>query len=314
MSQVEGSASESANFSTRVIEIADHGRERVQQTIDGIEVIRANTSEANTVIRKLGERGQEIGAIIDVISDVADETNLLALNASIIAAQAGSHGKAFAVVANQIKELADRVLKSTQEITGLIQGIQEGTIKAVETIDRGAESVRVGVEVAAEAGVSLQEITEAARLSGERTSQIVEAMRAQATSAKVVRDLMAHVTLQVEGIRHTGEKQVTGSESNLQAALVVGGIAKELQQAAEDQTVGTSKIRDNMGQVRESVDEINQALQEQSSASQEILSSTEAIQGLTTSNEVSVDAMRNVMERLNQQAVDLRAELMRFKF
>ncbi len=314
ITQVESSASESANFSTRVIEIADHGQERVQQTIEGIEVIRANTTEANMVIGKLGERGQEIGAIIDVISDVADETNLLALNASIIAAQAGTHGKAFAVVANQIKELADRVLKSTQEITGLIQGLQEGTVKAVETMDRGSESVRVGVEVAAEAGVSLQEITEAARLSGERTSQIVDAMRAQAISADAVRDLMAHVTLQVEEIRHTGEKQVTGSESNLQAALVVGGIAKELQQAAEDQTTGTGKIRGNMGQVRESVDEINEALQEQSRASQEILSSTEAIQGLTTSNEVSVDAMRNVMERLNQQALDLRAELMRFKF
>ncbi|MBW2714246.1 MAG: methyl-accepting chemotaxis protein, partial [Deltaproteobacteria bacterium] len=169
-------------------------------------------------------------------------------------------------------------------------------------------------EVAAEAGVSLQDITEAARLSGERTSQIVEAMREQANSTDAVRDLMAHVTLQVEEIRQTGEKQMTGSESNLQAALVVGGIAKELQQAAEDQTAGTGIIRGNMSQVRDSIDEINSALQEQSMASQQILNSTEAIQNLTTSNEVSVDAMRNVMEHLNQQALDLREALMHFKF
>ena len=115
-----------------------------------MEEIREATEAAERVIRGLGARTSEIGGILDVIEDVADETNLLALNAAIIAAQAGEQGKAFSVVAEEIKELADRVLASTKEIASLIGAVQLESENAIGAIEAGSGSVRDGVELAAE--------------------------------------------------------------------------------------------------------------------------------------------------------------------
>ena len=117
-----------------------------------MEAIRDATDTVEKVIRGLGERAKEIGAIVDVIDDVADETNLLALNAAIIAAQAGEHGRAFSVVADEIKELADRVMASTKEIGSLIRAVQYESDAATAAIERGAESVWSGVERSARGG------------------------------------------------------------------------------------------------------------------------------------------------------------------
>jgi methyl-accepting chemotaxis protein len=314
MAQVEESATQSADSSMRVVEFSDRGREAVQQTIDGIEEIQSNATAASNVIEALGERGREIGAIIDVINGVADETNLLALNAAIIAAQAGEQGKAFSVVAVQIKELADRVLTSTKEVTSLIESLQDGTIDAVTVMRAGEASVLAGVKVAAEAGASLHEIDTAARHSGDRASQIVDAMREQASSTRAIKELMADVLVHVGEIRHTGKDQTGCSESNLQDALVVGEVAKELRRAAEEQSLGTGRIRGNLDEVRDSIQTINDALQEQSVANKNILDSTESIQERTVSNERSAVTMRNVVDRLNEQARSLREGLQRFKF
>ncbi|MCX5737632.1 MAG: methyl-accepting chemotaxis protein, partial [Proteobacteria bacterium] len=159
MREVDTNASETARLSAQVVAVAEGGREKVQQTIAGMEAIRDATDVAEKVIRGLGARANEIGAIVNVIDDVADETNLLALNAAIIAAQAGEHGRAFSVVADEIKELADRVMASTKEIGSLIRAVQNESVAATAAIERGAESVWAGVERSAEAGESLEAIT-----------------------------------------------------------------------------------------------------------------------------------------------------------
>ena len=143
-----------------MIEVAERGRERVRETIQGMEEIRTATSAAQGVIRGLSDRVASIGTILGVIDDVADETNLLALNAAIIAAQAGEQGRAFSVVADEIKELADRVLENTQEIGSLIRGVQAGEPQRRARPWSGArDRVQSGVSLAAEAGVALDEIT-----------------------------------------------------------------------------------------------------------------------------------------------------------
>jgi methyl-accepting chemotaxis protein len=136
--EVDTSAAEAVRLSESVVERAEIGRVKVHETIVGMEAIREATETAEEVIRNLHGRAVEIGAIVDVIDDVADETNLLALNAAIIAAQSGDHGRAFSVVADEIKDLAERVLASTKEIGGLIRSVQDEARKATEAIERGS--------------------------------------------------------------------------------------------------------------------------------------------------------------------------------
>ena len=117
--------------------MADQGSRIVQQTMDGMHAIREATATAESVIRGLGDRAGEIGAIVDVIDGVANETSLLALNAAIIAAQAGEHGRGFSVVAGEIRELATRVSTSTAEIAKVIRSVQDESTNAVGAIERG---------------------------------------------------------------------------------------------------------------------------------------------------------------------------------
>jgi methyl-accepting chemotaxis protein len=190
MREVDLSAEETARLSHQVVASAESGQAKMVQAIEGMEAIREATETAERVIRNLGSRTREIGAIVDVIDDVADETNLLALNAAIIAAQAGEQGKAFSVVADEIKELADRVLASTKEIGGLIRAVQEEGSNAIGAIEKGASSVASGVDLSAEAGESLEEITRASRQSGTRIAGIVSAVRASARRARICRRMM----------------------------------------------------------------------------------------------------------------------------
>ncbi|MHC4993183.1 MAG: methyl-accepting chemotaxis protein, partial [Planctomycetota bacterium] len=188
--EVDVSAGETSRLSAEAVERAEAGQSKVRQTIEGMEAIQAATETAEQVIRGLHGRTVEIGAIVDVIDDVADETNLLALNAAIIAAQAGEHGRAFGVVADEIKDLAERVLQSTKEIGGLIASVQEEATRATTAIEEGSSSVARGVERSVEAGLSLESITKASRQSGARMEGIVLAVQAQAKASGHVVELM----------------------------------------------------------------------------------------------------------------------------
>ena len=161
--EVDGAAAQAVHLSEGVVASAERGHEKVRQTIEGMAAIQDATETAETVMRGLHRRSEEIGAVLDVIDDVADETNLLALNAAIIAAQAGEHGRAFSIVADEIKELAERVLASTKEIGSLIGSLQAEASNAIHAVERGAVSVSSGVDLSAEAGMALEEITSASR-------------------------------------------------------------------------------------------------------------------------------------------------------
>jgi methyl-accepting chemotaxis protein len=313
MQHVDDAATETASLSSQVVSLADGGRERVQQTITGMDAIREATSSADTVIRGLGERVQEIGAIVDVIDDVADETNLLALNAAIIAAQAGEQGRAFSVVADEIKDLADRVLASTREISALVRSVQAESSNAVEAIERGTESVQGGVDLAAEAGVSLEEITRAARASGVRIEEIVQAVREQTKAAGRVSDLMSQVNRSVEEIRSGGQEQERGNEIVMRGAVVMRDVAHQTHRTTEEQARGAVRIRDSIESVREAVDKIHAALQEQSEACRQAVSFLETVYERTRSNEESSRRMSEATQGLQQQADALREDVGRFK-
>jgi methyl-accepting chemotaxis protein len=310
---VEGHATETARLSNEVIEFSEDGRVKVQETIRGMEDIRDATTSAEDVIRSLAGRMKEIGAIVDVIDDVADETNLLALNAAIIAAQSGDQGRAFSVVADEIKDLADRVLSSTKEIDSLIRAVQSESSNAAQAIQLGAESVQSGVDLSAQAGVSLEEITSAARDSGSRIDEIVHAMQEQSRGAGHVEGLMQRVSRRVEEISRAAAEQEHGNEVVMRGSVVMREVAQQTQNTTEEQSRGALRIRESMESVRDTVEQIHRSLQGQSEATNEAASFLEQIFQRTHAHDESTEKMLAAAESLKAQANGLRDNVRRFR-
>ncbi|MEZ4218859.1 MAG: methyl-accepting chemotaxis protein [Myxococcota bacterium] len=313
MRAVDTTAAKTGDLAADVVQSSESGVEKVRQTIEGMHAIRDATDAAENVIRALGRRTDEIGAILDVIDDVGAETTLLALNAAIIAAQAGENGRAFSVVADEIKELADRVLVSTKEIADVVRAVQLEASNAVGAVEAGSASVALGVDVAAEAGVSLEQIARAARESGQHIARIVAAVREQTAAAAHVAALMDRVNGGVEEIRSAGEDQDRGNEVVFRSAVTMREIALQVRRTTEEQSRGFARIRETTEGVRGAVESINASLRQQSEACTQIASFLEQVEDRTRENDRSVQHMGEAMNGLAREAEALRAEVARFR-
>lgn len=313
MRAVDNTAELTADLSRDVVSLAVSGQEKVSETISGMDAIRDATDAAEDVIRGLGSRTKEIGGILDVIEDVADETNLLALNAAIIAAQAGEHGRAFSVVADEIKELADRVLASTKEIGALITNVQDESEKAVGAIELGSTSVASGVERSAEAGTALEEITTASKESGTRIANIVSAVREQTKATIHVVTLMEGVRDGVSQISVAGAEQDKGNEVVYRSAVTMREVAQQVHRTTEEQARGFGRIRESVEGVREAVETINSSLTEQTEACSQVATFLEQVAEGTRSNEEAAQRMGQSMHSLVGQAEALRDDVAKFQ-
>ncbi len=191
-----GDASHSAQQSG---EIATQGGKVVEETIQGMTSISEAVSRSAASVQELGKRGEQIGEIIAVINDIADQTNLLALNAAIEAARAGEHGRGFAVVADEVRKLADRTTKATQEIGESITAIQTETQGAVDTMNAGTQQVDVGVTKATQAGDALRQIVASAQDVATMIQSIAASAEQQSAAAEEVSssvDSISQVTRQ----------------------------------------------------------------------------------------------------------------------
>ena len=162
LDRVAAQAKQSRALSETTMQDAAVGHDSVAQMIVSTSAMAQTTEHISQVMRRLGTHSGEISSIVDVINEVAEQTALLALNASIIASQAGSHGKGFSIVADEIKELAVRVRASTKEITKIIKGVQQEVGVAAKAIQQAQEEMRRGVVLAEKADVALQKIQESA--------------------------------------------------------------------------------------------------------------------------------------------------------
>ncbi|MEM1098705.1 MAG: methyl-accepting chemotaxis protein [Planctomycetota bacterium] len=223
------SASETA---AKAGQSASEGGEVVTQTIEGMEAISAAVSASASSVQELGKRGEQIGEIIATINDIADQTNLLALNAAIEAARAGEHGRGFAVVADEVRKLADRTTSATEEIAESIQAIQSETGDAVVRMSAGTEQVKEGVQRAELAGQSLQSIVANASDVAGMIHSIAAATEEQSATAEEINRAVAGADA---SIREAAE----GSEQASVAVLSLSQKAEELQSM-----IGRFKLRD----------------------------------------------------------------------
>ena len=188
--QVSANASESANVAERSVHIAGDGAKVVQNTIRGMDTIREQIQETSKRIKRLGESSQEIGDIVSLINDIADQTNILSLNAAIQASMAGDAGRGFAVVADEVQRLAERSSAATKQIETLVKTIQADTNEAVTSMEATTTEVVKGGQLAQDAGVALEEIEDVSQNLAELIQNISNAARQQAASAGHISNTM----------------------------------------------------------------------------------------------------------------------------
>ena len=188
--QVSANASESAAVAERSVSIANKGAEVVQNTIHGMDTIREQIQETSKRIKRLGESSQEIGDIVSLINDIADQTNILALNAAIQASMAGEAGRGFAVVADEVQRLAERASAATKQIEALVKTIQTDTNEAVISMEQTTSEVVRGARLAQDAGVALEEIENVSANLADLIQNISNAARQQAASAGHISNTM----------------------------------------------------------------------------------------------------------------------------
>ncbi|WP_347330689.1 methyl-accepting chemotaxis protein [Marinimicrobium locisalis] len=188
--QVSANAAESAAVAERAVSIATNGAKVVQNTINGMDTIREQIQDTSKRIKRLGESSQEIGDIVSLINDIADQTNILALNAAIQASMAGDAGRGFAVVADEVQRLAERSAAATKQIEALVKTIQNDTNEAVISMEQTTSEVVRGARLAQDAGVALEEIETVSNNLAELIQNISNAARQQASSAGHISNTM----------------------------------------------------------------------------------------------------------------------------
>ena len=212
--EVSKNSAESADVAQRSVQIAAKGAEVVRQTIQGMDSIRDQIQETSKRIKRLGESSQEIGSIVELINDIAEQTNILALNAAIQAASAGEAGRGFAVVADEVQRLAERSANATKRIETLVQTIQADTNEAVSSMEQTTAEVVAGARLAEDAGLALGEIEKVSNDLSDLIQNISEASRQQsaaATNISATMNVIQEITTQTS----VGASQTAESIGNL---------------------------------------------------------------------------------------------------
>ena len=207
MKQVSNNAEASAEAARRALDAAEQGNRSVRDTLDGMQRIRSSVQATAKKIKSLGDRSLEISEIINVINDITEQTNLLALNAAIEAARAGEAGRGFAVVADEVRKLAEHSRTATKDIAALIKAIQAETNEAVVVMEEGTKEVEVGARLADQAGKALDAISSVVRQSAELVQEISLASKQQVRGTEGVANAMqiiSNITRQTsQGARQT---------------------------------------------------------------------------------------------------------------
>ncbi|MGD0584605.1 MAG: methyl-accepting chemotaxis protein [Oryzomonas sp.] len=221
-SDIARNCSMAANASTQSTSAATSGATVVQETIKGMNIIAERVRQTSKTIEVLGSRSEQIGDIVGTIEDIADQTNLLALNAAIEAARAGEQGRGFAVVADEVRALAERTTKATREIGEMIKAIQNETREAVKAMAEGVHEVEKGATSSQKSGQALEEILD-------RINEVTMQVNQIATAAEEQTATTGEVTSNIQQITEVVHQTARGAEETASAAAQLADQAQGLQ-------------------------------------------------------------------------------------
>jgi len=220
--EVARNSTEAASLAQETAQTAKNGREVMEQTVGGMREVSQAVMEAASIITTLGRSSDQIGEIVGVIEDIADQTNLLALNAAIEAARAGEQGRGFAVVADEVRKLAERTTKATKEIGDMIQQIQQDTKTAVNSMEQGTHKVVAGVELANRTGEALAKIYSMVNSTAGMIQQIAHAAEEQSVATR-------QIASDLESVTQTTRDTTQGVAQSAKACHDLSRLAGDLQ-------------------------------------------------------------------------------------
>jgi len=236
--EVSGNAERSSDVARHSVEVAHKGGAAVRRTIDGMNTIRETIQDTSKRIKRLGESSQEIGNIVELINDIAEQTNILALNASIQASMAGEAGRGFAVVADEVQRLAERSTNATKQIEVLVRTIQADTNEAVVSMERSTTDVVGGALLAENAGAALDEIEQVSNQIASLVQNISSSARQQASSA-------ADVTRRTNKLKEIGGQTGRATTATAEAISKLSELATQLRKTVAGFTLPSAAIKTN---------------------------------------------------------------------
>jgi methyl-accepting chemotaxis protein len=250
-----------ASQQTRVV--AEHGGRAVRDTTTAMAHIQTVVAQAASKVGDLGKLGDKIGAVIETIDDIAEQTNLLALNAAIEAARAGEHGRGFAVVADEVRKLAERSSRETKQIAELIQHVQLGTRDAVQAMQVGSSQVDQGAEKAQLAGVALDQILAAIEATVSQAIEIASSARQMADGARHLTEAMHSISAIVEQNNAATEEMSAQRVQFSEAIKTIAGVA-------EEQSASTEQVSASSEEMSAQIEEMSAQAQHLSSTASEL--------------------------------------------
>lgn len=267
---VANSAQQMAHSAQQAAQVAESGGKSVEHTIASISRIKTQVEASSEKVRELGRKGQEIGAIVQTIDQIAEQTNLLALNAAIEAARAGEHGRGFAVVADEVRKLAERATQATREIGSLIGSVRSDVEEAVRAMESSGREVSQGVARSEEAGDALMRILQAAKSVADEAQGMTATAQEMAASTQQALSTVETVRLATVENELTMTAMGAEAEQVCCAITTVASISQETAAGAEEMSAYAEEVSANANQVAVAVRDQTVTVEQVSEAATEL--------------------------------------------
>ena len=298
--EVSQNAAQTQQLAQETMNAATEGQVSVDASLQGMAELKAVAANTAQIIREVNSWGEQVSSILNIVDEITAQTSLLALNASIISAQAGAHGRGFAVVAGEIKELATRTKTSTKEIDTLVRKLQMKTEEGVKHTEEGIEKAEQGMRLAYAVKAALNTILARATDSSNRAADTAAAMQQTTASSQQINTLMTRVTEMVASIKQAQQTQEQDIEQVFQAVENLSGMSEEVNRSTLEQNKAAEQIMTGMGRVTSQFEDISTQTTELKRNSEQMVAAMHTIESTTTeilqnAGEISGETVKNLV-------------------
>lgn len=312
--EVEQKADESVKLSEKATsDASEKGMKAIDDVSQGMRNIKESVDVISKAINALSERSKQIGRMLSVIDEVADQTNLIAINAAILAAKTGEHGRPFTVIADEIKTLSERTSFSTNEIANLVKSIQDETKKSVELASAGIHNVEKGMGFVKEAKDVLESILESSNQASDMTKFIQRATIEETRAVRQITVAVKNITQQIEHISKATKEQSRGSQMISDSSEKIREMATFNRKATEEQAIGVNLIAGSIEDIATVARQIENSILSQKEQSSNILFSINMMKEIADKSSAYFNEMDDALKSFESEARDLSAEMKRFK-